>query len=196
MLRIVCCVTRANTQHAIRNPFPPPPIQKNQAILYHRGYPMPSLEEKLEQGIAAAQAGHKQKARTLLAEVIEADESQLEAWLWLYQVVDSLEEKTICLENVLTLEPAHDFAQAALAELQAEQARLFKPVYAPGQAAPPPAVVTPPPASPITAKNPYPEDEFDNEWLCPYCLALTQPADRTCPTCRRPLVFSTRVREE
>ena len=58
---------------------------------------MSSLEEKLEQGIAAAQAGHKQKARTLLAEVVEVDEGRVEAWLWLSQVVDSLEEQTIHL---------------------------------------------------------------------------------------------------
>lgn len=31
--------------------------------------------------------------------------------------------------------------------------------------------------------------EFDNEWLCPYCLALTGPEDQYCPACRHPLVL-------
>ena len=51
-----------------------------------------SLKETLQQGIEAAQAGHKQAARLRLTEVVETDESQLEAWLWLSQIVDSLEE--------------------------------------------------------------------------------------------------------
>jgi hypothetical protein len=40
------------------------------------------------------------------------------------------------------------------------------------------------------------EDEFDNEWLCPYCTALTQPADKSCPKCRRSLIVSKRVNPE
>ena len=157
---------------------------------------MSNLEEKLEQGIASAQAGRKQKARTLLTEVVEADESRLEAWLWLSQVVDSLEEQALCLENVLTLEPENEFAQTALAGVQAEQARLFKPAYAPGQEAPPPAIVPLPDTSPITTQGPHPEDEFDNPWLCPYCLATTQPSDKICPACHQPLTVRKRLQEE
>jgi hypothetical protein len=39
-------------------------------------------------------------------------------------------------------------------------------------------------------------DEFDNVWLCPYCTAPTEPADRTCPICRKPLIVSKRVQPE
>jgi len=43
----------------------------------------------------------------------------------------------------------------------------------------------------------YPHhDEFDNEWLCPYCVAPTRPEDRTCSACRNPLIVRTRVKEE
>ena len=31
-------------------------------------------------------------------------------------------------------------------------------------------------------------DEFDNEWLCPYCTALTEPGDKQCPRCYKPLI--------
>lgn len=57
-------------------------------------YP-PDLPDTLRRGIAAAQAGHKTEARNLLTAVIEADESQAEAWRWLGQVVDSLDDKII-----------------------------------------------------------------------------------------------------
>ena len=71
-----------------------------------------SLPEKLAQGIAAAQAGRRAEARRLLTEVVQSDEKQLEAWQWLGRVVDSLEDKQVCLENVLTLDPANEAAQA------------------------------------------------------------------------------------
>lgn len=31
--------------------------------------------------------------------------------------------------------------------------------------------------------------DFDNEWLCPYCAGLTQPDDRRCPVCHKPLLI-------
>lgn len=37
---------------------------------------------------------------------------------------------------------------------------------------------------------------FDNELLCPYCMAETQPDNRTCPSCRRQLIIKRRVKEE
>jgi hypothetical protein len=38
--------------------------------------------------------------------------------------------------------------------------------------------------------------EFDNEWLCPYCLALTRLKDKDSPTCRKPLIVRKRVKED
>ena len=61
------------------------------------------IQAKLQQGIAVAKAGRKSEARQLFIEVIEADENQLTAWLWLKQLVDSLEDKEVCLKNILTL---------------------------------------------------------------------------------------------
>ncbi len=156
-----------------------------------------NLEKKLEQAIIAIQANQKKEARTLLTEIVKADEDQLEAWLWLSQVVDSLEERTICLENVLTLNPDNEFAQAELAKVKSEQEKVFVPTYVQGEEKPLPAVVTVPEAvtTPVTSEYPY-KDEFDNEWLCPYCLAPTRPKDRTCPSCRRSLIITVRVKPE
>jgi tetratricopeptide (TPR) repeat protein len=154
------------------------------------------LPEKLAQGIAAAQAGRRAEARRLLTEVAQADEKQLEAWQWLCRVVDSLEDKQVCLENVLALDPTNEAAQARLAEIQAQHEQLFAPVYAPGQEEPPPQVVQPvEPFEPPTAMYPH-QDEFDNPWLCPYCLAPTQPVDKACPACHHALILRRRVKEE
>jgi tetratricopeptide (TPR) repeat protein len=154
------------------------------------------LEEKLAQAITAAQAGHKTEARQLLVEIVQADDKQAEAWWWLNEVVDSLEDKVVCLENVLTLNPANESAQAKLAEVRAQQDMLFSPVYAPGQEEPPPQVVSPiEPLQFSTAPSPD-RDEFDNPWLCPYCAASTQPTDRVCPACHHALVIRQRVKVE
>lgn len=154
-----------------------------------------TLSEKLSQGIAAAESGRKAEARTLLTEVVTADESQLDGWWWLSQVVDSLEDKAVCLENVLALAPQHPAAQQELEEVQAQQARLFQPVYAPGEEEPPPQVAPTPDSSPIATNYPH-QDELDNIWLCPYCLHLTQPQDEICAHCKNPLIRSRRVRQE
>ncbi|MCB9078272.1 MAG: hypothetical protein H6631_11805 [Anaerolineaceae bacterium] len=156
-----------------------------------------TIEEKLKQGIEAAEAGHKTKARSLLTDVVTADEEQLEAWVWLSRLVDSLEDKIVCLENVLTLDPDNQFAQNELAAVKAEQDRFFAPVYPLGEEAPPPNVVT----LPETAHQPIIDtylyhDEFDNIWLCPYCAQLTEPDQRRCPHCRQPLIVKRRTREE
>lgn len=154
-----------------------------------------TLSDKLSRGIDAARRGRKAEARALLTEVVAADESQPEGWWWLSQVVDSLEDKIVCLENVLTLAPQHPRAQEELASVQAQQARLFQPVYAPGEEEPPPQVARAPDLSPISVAYPH-RDELDNIWLCPYCLRLTRPQDETCPHCKNSLIRSRRVRSE
>ena len=57
----------------------------------------------LNQGIAAAKVKQRRRAREYLMKVVELDESNEQAWLWLSGVVDALEEQKTCLENVLTM---------------------------------------------------------------------------------------------
>jgi hypothetical protein len=123
--------------------------------------------EQLSQGIAAAQAGHRTTARALLTKVLQTDDQHIDGWWWLGQVVDSLDDKTICLENVLALDPNHAEAQAELAWVQEQQEKLFRPVYAPGEEAPREGISPLPQAAtaPITTDYPH-QDEFDNPWLC------------------------------
>jgi len=72
-------------------------------------------ENLLEQGISAALNGRREEARVLLAQVVEADERNEQAWLWLSGLVEDPEEMRTCLENVLHLNPDNIKAQHGLA---------------------------------------------------------------------------------
>ena len=62
-------------------------------------------DELLWRGIAAAKAGRKEHARQILMSVVELDERNELAWLWLSGAVDSLENRRVCIENVLAINP-------------------------------------------------------------------------------------------
>ena len=68
----------------------------------------------LQQGIALAKAGRHEEARELLLQVIDQDERNETAWLWISGVVDTDDDKAIALENVLTLNPNNEWAKRGL----------------------------------------------------------------------------------
>ncbi|HSD83689.1 MAG TPA: tetratricopeptide repeat protein [Anaerolineae bacterium] len=73
-----------------------------------------TIDALLKQGIAAARAGRKDEARQQLLQIIELDEENEQAWLWLSGVVESDADRRVCLENVLTINPANAAAQKGL----------------------------------------------------------------------------------
>jgi tetratricopeptide (TPR) repeat protein len=75
---------------------------------------MAKIDAWLRVGIEAAKAGENDKARRLLEQVIEADQTNETAWLWLSAVVDTREEKIKCLETALNLNPVNQDAITAL----------------------------------------------------------------------------------
>lgn len=76
------------------------------------------LNQWLAEGIKAAQARDIRKARSLLYQVLDSDPRSEIAWLWLSAVVDNDEDRRICLENVLTLNPRNTYAQRGLKKLR------------------------------------------------------------------------------
>ena len=76
----------------------------------------------LRQGIAAARGGDKETARNLLTRVIEQDENNASAWLWLSGVVESLDDQQVCLENVLALDPHNEAAREGLQQVRSQKA--------------------------------------------------------------------------
>jgi tetratricopeptide (TPR) repeat protein len=107
------------------------------------------LNTLLNEGIVAAKSGQTARARDLLMQVVEADESNESAWLWLSGVVESLEDRQVCLENVLALNPDSVAAQKGLAWIDQQRASQES---SPEEASP---VQTPPPStSEIDAPSP------------------------------------------
>jgi tetratricopeptide (TPR) repeat protein len=159
------------------------------------------VHELLQAGITAAQRGQRDHARSLLARVVEMDEKNVAAWLWLSGVVNTLEDREVSLENVLALDPGNEAARLALeqlreqrtleAETRAEMAPRIPEAPEREGPAPSPATVD------VDWEHPSaPSDEFANELLCPYCATPTAYEDRRCPACGADLVIKTRVREQ
>lgn len=81
------------------------------------------LAEWLYDGAVALRQGDKERALELLMRVVEADEENEAAWLWLSGAVEELEDQQIALENVLAINPENTAAKQGL-EWVAEQKRL------------------------------------------------------------------------
>ncbi|MBN1954497.1 MAG: hypothetical protein JW900_05530 [Anaerolineae bacterium] len=179
--------------------------------------PTDDLDDLLRQGIAAARAGQRDQAYNLLLRVVEQDERNVTVWLWLSGVTESLEDKEVCLENVLTLDPdnaaahkglkwVHDQikAQAPTPPAPPEPDPLpLSPVAARARTAVSPAAAIlreqfaqrqPPPEPEPEPVGPSPWDELEDENLCPYCAAPTQYKDKKCRSCGNKLWIKYRRR--
>lgn len=78
--------------------------------------------DMLAQGISAAKQKNVQEAYYYLSRILKAANSheteRLSAWMWLSAVAETNEEKRICLENVLVINPSHPGARRGLALLE------------------------------------------------------------------------------
>jgi hypothetical protein len=59
--------------------------------------------------------------------VVEQDEENTQAWLWMSGVVDSLEDREVCLENVLALDPDHAAARRGLEQVRRQKESQTRP---------------------------------------------------------------------
>jgi hypothetical protein len=76
-----------------------------------------NIQAMLRAAVDAANANRKADARALLERVLELDEYNEQAWVELSKLVDNLEEKRTCLENVLVINPSNSYAKEALNRL-------------------------------------------------------------------------------
>lgn len=81
-----------------------------------------SATNLVQQGLAAARVGDVEDARQLLREATTQTPDNVEAWLGLAGVVESLAEKETCFNKVLALDPQNRDALAGLALVQQKQA--------------------------------------------------------------------------
>jgi hypothetical protein len=80
-----------------------------------------NIQDLLRQGAEAAREKDRAKARELFQQVVDLDENNEKGWFFLSKVVDSDEEKRICLANVLHINPNNDAAQKAMTELESRE---------------------------------------------------------------------------
>src|SRR5215813_7306441 len=67
--------------------------------------------------MAAIKLGDKVSARAKLQEVVALDQYNEQGWYWLASVVETDEEKKVCLGNVVVINPDNDRAQQMLEQL-------------------------------------------------------------------------------
>lgn len=77
-------------------------------------------QEWFNAGVAALRAGNKAEAEMLLLRVVNADEKHEQAWLWLSGAVQTDEDRRVCLENVLALNPDNVAARHGLEKVVAQ----------------------------------------------------------------------------
>lgn len=73
--------------------------------------------ELIELGIEAIQKGDPTAGLQYLIQAVEEDPHQPIAWRWLYQLVETAEDKAVCIDNLLTINPQDSWALARRAEL-------------------------------------------------------------------------------
>lgn len=66
-----------------------------------------STEGMFMEAIAAARAGNRVRARSLLTKLLRTDSSVVDYWVWMSSVVESKREKIFALESALKLDPTN-----------------------------------------------------------------------------------------
>ncbi len=170
----------------------------------------PEVQGLVQAGIAAAKAGEREKARELLLQVVAHDEQNELAWLWLSGVVEADEDRRICLENVLAINPDNRVAQKGLTRLPAKTAESVPPSttvrkeHAP--ISPAAAVLYPErqvhewewrdptrPMAPQEKVGYQSRSAYDDVWtqevdLCPFCAQVVPEEEKRCPRCKHVLM--------
>lgn len=136
---------------------------------------MSEVEQWLEAGITAVKNKDQAAARSLLMQVLEVDEENEAAWLWLSSVMEDEAARRTCLENVLTLNPDNAAAQRALSALD--------------RPAPMPAIE--PAVIQIQQHETFEDVWSRNVPLCGYCAAQVEPEQNRCLHCHHHLLTTT-----
>lgn len=170
------------------------------------------INSLLRSGITAVKAGDKSAAQQQFLKIIEFDERHEKAWLCLSTAVSTLEDKIICLENVLAINPDNAKVSQKLSQLQKKKPqptqkptpkrnivrREYKLSGAGAILYPERAVkewewVDPTQIQPGQEVGYQAHTAYDDVWskeidLCPYCAAAVEPTHHKCPQCHQTLV--------
>ena len=173
-----------------------------------------SLQTLLKDGIAAAKlarqqtsspAGaasseqikaHRQRSRSLLARVLKMDPGNIIAWLYLSTVVETPQERKICFEKVLALDPDNKHARAGLATISGATSgaevrnnrKSSNPDSASLREPAGPKIRSLPRIRPVRPESV--DDATSDDSGCPFCGRPISTIDTTCPHCRLLLVMN------
>lgn len=171
------------------------------------------IEDWFREGIRSAKHGDAVRARVCLRKIVETDKENIQAWLWLSSVVETDDERRLCLQNVLVLDPNHAAARRGLIRLgQGEpdyQIASTRNLHQQTNSAPTVA------SSVLYPKRLHPEGALENSirptfekqisyksvsaysdiWetdipICAYCASRISPDARRCTGCGRRLTVS------
>jgi hypothetical protein len=70
--------------------------------------------DRLMDAIDLIKDNRREEARRLLRQLIQEDNNFEDAWLWMSVAVDSLDQSSLCLDNVLRVNPDNSEAAGAL----------------------------------------------------------------------------------
>jgi hypothetical protein len=107
-----------------------------------------TVDDLLEQAVAALNGGRKAEARRLLMQILRQDRRNEKAWLWMSGAVDTDQERRVCLEQVLSINPDNEMARRGLELLRVV-----------GRASPSARVPPPPEAEPAVPSDESEKDE-------------------------------------
>lgn len=70
--------------------------------------------DRLMDAIELVKGDRREEAVDMLRELIQEDSNFEDAWLWMSVAVDSLDQSSVCLDNVLRVNPNNSEAASAL----------------------------------------------------------------------------------
>lgn len=82
--------------------------------------------DRLLDAIELVKADRRKEAFPLLRQLIREDSDFEDAWLWMSVAVDSLDQASICLDNVLRVNPANTEAAGALYRIRGPELLMQK----------------------------------------------------------------------
>lgn len=141
---------------------------------------MTSANELLQEGIKAAKAKKADEAFALLSQVTEMEPRNEMAWLWLSAVVETDEERVVCLQNVLALNPHNSYARKGLTTLN-RRAAAIKPL--------PKVIDHPADAPPLPRQS----DEQRRGKRCPRCDSVSGADSVFCTQCGAEMAVPARL---
>lgn len=82
--------------------------------------------DRLLDAIELVKANRRREARDLLRDLIQEDNDFEDAWLWMSVAVDSLDQSSLCLDNVLRVNPKNSEAAGALYRIRIPEMEMEK----------------------------------------------------------------------